>query len=92
MNNNIQLILYQYMKSKYPEEQNLLFLLCQAPSGLSYTDVSNLVKLQPNHYGNWKVFLQEMIINEEAMDPATESLPETKSAKKEKDHGFRVIL
>lgn len=53
------------MKSKYPNEQKLLFMLCQAPGGLTFTDISSIVKLWPNQFGNWRLFLQEMIINDD---------------------------
>ena len=58
---DVQFILFKSMQSIYEEEKNLLFLISQAPGGLTTKDILDIVSLHPWRYGNWAHFLDSCL-------------------------------
>jgi hypothetical protein len=48
---------YRNLESKFKNELNLLYFLCQTPVGLSELDIEYICTEKPNMYGGWKEFL-----------------------------------
>ena len=52
-------ILYSKMQNHYNIEKNMILCLSYCPGGLTLTDIEAIVKLHPDHFGNWKEFLDQ---------------------------------
>ena len=50
------------LKEQFPKQINLIMLFSQCQVGLSMDDLDVIIKKNPDQYGNWKIFMQEILV------------------------------